>query len=407
MSGCIESLGAPPSVPYSASNEQLFNLDIDTFTSQPLNNLLRNTDTMVRFIPGVTASSLAVKSGSDPLTDLTLLLNRLQRTILHADTEREARLKESEFEREKALRNITYARSLLTEVEQDTLAIKIHARRQDLQSDLVRKRELLDQLSERLSDLAEVGSRQNNDEEQDNDTSEGEDILAEIIVTPSASESQDSFSRPTDDEDPNEDDGVSGTPHFQSEQLQLPTLPPPPVHTHSQEPLQPTLATSKLMTAPTATNSSLRPRRTQNELPPKEDRPSAVSSSSALFGDRNNKSAPTTALSAVTTTEAILDHQRAEQDALSESILQLASQLKASSQAFSMSLEEDKEVVEKAGEGMNKTGEGMDAVTRRMTTLQRMTEGEGWWGRMRLYAIVYGLMVVLVLVVFVMPKLRF
>ncbi|KAK0748857.1 hypothetical protein B0T21DRAFT_421242 [Apiosordaria backusii] len=321
---------------------------------------------MVRFIPGVTATSPVTKNGSDPLTDLTLLLNRLQRTILHADAEREARLKESEYEREKALRNITYARSLLTKVEQDTLAIKIHARRQYLQSDLVRKRELLDQLSERLSDLAEVGSRHNNDEENDDDTSEGEDILADIIVTPSASESQDSFSRHTDDEDPDEDDGVSET------------------------------------------TPSLRPRRTQNQPSPKEDtKPTAVSSSSALFGDRANKSAPTTALSAVTTTEAILDHQRAEQDALSESILQLASQLKASSQAFSMSLEEDKELVDKAGEGMNKTGEGMDAVTRRMTTLQRMTEGEGWWGRMRLYAIVYGLMVVLVLVVFVLPKLRF
>ncbi|KAK0670608.1 hypothetical protein QBC41DRAFT_317377 [Cercophora samala] len=361
---------------------------------------------MVRFIPGVTATSPVVKNGSDPLTDLTLLLNRLQRTILHADAEREARLKESEFEREKALRNITYARSLLTKVEQDTLAIKIHARRQDLQSDLVRKRELLDQLAERLSDLAEVGSRQNNDEEDDDDTSEGEDILADIIVTPSASESQDSISRPTDDEDPDEDDEVLGTPQFQSEP-RLPSLPPPPVHTPSQENLQSTIAAPVPVTATTETNSSLRPRRTQNDAPLKEDKPSAISSSSALFGDRNNKSAPTTALSAVTTTEAILDHQRAEQDALSESILQLATQLKASSQAFSMSLEEDKEVVEKAGEGMNKTGEGMDAVTRRMTMLQRMTEGEGWWGRMRLYAIVYGLMVVLVLVVFVMPKLRF
>jgi hypothetical protein len=39
---------------------------------------------------------------ADPLTDLTLLLNRLQRTILHADAEREARLRESEFERDKA-----------------------------------------------------------------------------------------------------------------------------------------------------------------------------------------------------------------------------------------------------------------------------------------------------------------
>jgi len=36
-----------------------------------------------------------------------------------------------------------------------------------------------------------------------------------------------------------------------------------------------------------------------------------------------------------------------------------------------------------------------------------MTEGKGWWGRMILYAWVYGLMLSLVLLVFVMPKLRF
>ena len=55
---------------------------------------------MARLIHGVTATP--VPRRADPLTDLSLLLSRLQRTILHADAEREARLKESEFEREKA-----------------------------------------------------------------------------------------------------------------------------------------------------------------------------------------------------------------------------------------------------------------------------------------------------------------
>lgn len=55
---------------------------------------------MARLIHGVAVASAPRRA--DPLTDLTLLLNRLQRTILHADSEREARLRESEFEREKA-----------------------------------------------------------------------------------------------------------------------------------------------------------------------------------------------------------------------------------------------------------------------------------------------------------------
>ena len=55
---------------------------------------------MARVIPGLTPTPMPRRA--DPLTDLTLLLSRLQRTILHADAEREARLRESDFEREKA-----------------------------------------------------------------------------------------------------------------------------------------------------------------------------------------------------------------------------------------------------------------------------------------------------------------
>ena len=156
---------------------------------------------------------------------------------------------------------------------------------------------------------------------------------------------------------------------------------------------------------PTPSNPSPQSPQQERELRSRRRASTATTEKrSALFGDRG---ATTTALSTTATTEAILDHQRAEHDLLSESILKLATDLKKSSQAFSSSLEEDAEVVARAGEGMNKTGESMDAVTKRMGTLQKMTEGEGWWGRMRLYVQVYGLMLILVLVVFVLPKLRF
>ncbi|KAK1674603.1 hypothetical protein BDP55DRAFT_666976 [Colletotrichum godetiae] len=85
----------------------------------------------------------------------------------------------------------------------------------------------------------------------------------------------------------------------------------------------------------------------------------------------------------------------------------MASALKASSQKFSSTLEQDKGVVSRAADGMDKTERSMDAASRRMGTLRKMTEGKGWWGRMILYAWVYGLMVGLILLVFVMPKLRF
>ncbi|KXX79019.1 hypothetical protein MMYC01_204300 [Madurella mycetomatis] len=361
---------------------------------------------MAQLIPGVMATP-AVRH-ADPLTDLTLLLSRLQQTILHADAEREARLRASEYERAKARANINYARSLLTKLEQEALTVKIHARRHDAQADLVRKREVLDQLSERLSDLAEFAAAASHNEEEA-DTSDGEDILADIIVTPS--ESMDSTRSPNmAAQEPPDEESNQTPPPLESQQ---PTSAQPQakaVPSENTEPEPPTTTTTTTLPPdPTTTSQSLRPRHAETSptSPPQPSEPTAsatTTSSSALFGSRSANQPP---LPAATTTEAILDHQRAEQDALSESILKLASELKASSQAFSASLEEDKDLVDRAGQGMSKTGEGMEGVTRRMGVLQRMTEGEGWWGRMRLYAMVYGLMVVLVLLVGVAPKLRF
>ena len=85
----------------------------------------------------------------------------------------------------------------------------------------------------------------------------------------------------------------------------------------------------------------------------------------------------------------------------------MAGALKASSHKFSDTLEADKEVLGRAGEGIEKTEQSMEAARGRMGTLRKMTEGKGWWGRDILYAWVYGLMVTLVLLVFVFPKLRF
>lgn len=40
------------------------------------------------------------------------------------------------------------------------MGIKVHSRRQEVQADLNRKREVLDDVAERLRDLAEVSSRE-------------------------------------------------------------------------------------------------------------------------------------------------------------------------------------------------------------------------------------------------------
>ena len=361
-------------------------------------SLRRRHPKMARLIHGLAETPAPRRA--DPLTNLALLLSRLQRTILHADPDRESRLKHSAFDREKAVQNVAYARSLLTRLEKEALAVKVHARRQDAQADLARKREVLDQVSERLSDLAELAAAENKgdggngagDSDDEDDTSEGEDILADIIATPS--ESLDSTRSPdTPPAEPHDPAEHTPDPLEPPEQEEKATTPQPEPQTTASTPPPPPPTTT------TSTSQTLRPRHPAPPTPP------ATTTTSALFPKPPASKSPAT--TAISTTEAILDHQRAEQDALSESILKLASELKASSHAFSASLDSDQALVDRAGQGMSKTGQTMEGVSRKMGLLTRMTEGEGWWGRMKLYGFVYGLMVVLVLVVGVLPKLRF
>ncbi|TID02146.1 Protein transport protein use1 [Colletotrichum higginsianum] len=336
--------------------------------------------------------------------ELSQLLRRLDQTILHADQNRERRLRVSEFERARLNSNLDYARSLLTRVEQEAMHVKLLSRRQDMQADLNRKRELLERLVDRMHDLEQLH------EEDDDNSSDGEDILADIIPTPSESMDSRSTDIPTEDTgDQDEDD-----------EPEAPSLPPPV----SALPKEPSQSFAAATTSETENSTSHQPKTTteagttttqslRSRGPARPGSPSATTTATAraaLFASRRSntvKSTVSAPASSTATAEAILDHQRAEQDALSESILKMASALKASSQKFSNTLEQDKNVVSRAADGMDKTERSMDAASRRMGTLRRMTEGKGWWGRMMLYAWVYGLMVALILLVFVMPKLRF
>ncbi|KPM36802.1 hypothetical protein AK830_g9751 [Neonectria ditissima] len=343
--------------------------------------------------PGVSLNRSAIDVSSSELSHLLL---RLQQTVLHADVERERRLRTSEFERARVAANLEYARSSLTKLEHDALGIKAPGRRSEVQGDLNRKRELLELLLDRLEDLREMAF----DDDDDDASSDGEDILSEIIPTPSDSMA-DSISTDMRTESSNQSDSAEPEPP----EIAHETVPDPELATQAAPALEPTPppeAIPELPTQqdPTQTTQTLRPR--GSIAPPA---PAAhTTARAALFSNRSQPAAPQTSTA---TAEAILDRQRAEQDALSDSILKMAGALKESSQRFSNTLEADKDVLSRAGDGMEKTELGMEAAKGRMGTLRKMTEGKGWWGRMILYAWVYGLMLVLVLLVFVMPKLRF
>ncbi|RWA13874.1 hypothetical protein EKO27_g1255 [Xylaria grammica] len=349
-------------------------------------------------------------SNPDSLTDLTRLLGRLQQSILHADAERERRLRTSEHERNKAGINLEYARTLLTKLEQDALAIKVHSKRMEMQADLNQKRDVFEQLAERLRELDDISI----DSDED-DSDEGEDLLGNVIPTPSQSSDSRSAEHIRDelgdiqhegDEEGYERDSTVlpeskrteswPTSTGPSSQLIGPAVVAPPVKPRT--PSQPT---------GTSTSPTLRPRgsATTQQAPVTDTGTTTSALRSELLGTA--AASYTTTVTTTATAEAILDHHRAEQDKLAESMVSMAKALKASTHAFSSALREDQDVLEGASKGLDRSERGLEGVAGRMGNLRRLTEGKGWWGRMILYAWIAGLAVFAVLLVFVFPKLRF
>lgn len=106
-------------------------------------------------------------------------------------------------------------------------------------------------------------------------------------------------------------------------------------------------------------------------------------------------------------TEQQLSSHRTEQESLTTSLLSLAQQLKTSTETFRTALESEKSILDRATEGLDRNVAGLDAAGKRMGALRRMTEGRGWWGRMMMYAWIFALWIVAILLVFVGPKIRF
>jgi hypothetical protein len=131
---------------------------------------------------------------------------------------------------------------------------------------------------------------------------------------------------------------------------------------------------------------------------------SQTASGNSLFG---SKSSATTGDPNLPQTEALLSHNRGEQESLTSSLLEMAKQLKQQSVQFGQTLEGDKGVLDRAVSGLDNGQLGMDAASRRMGTLRKMTEGRGWFARMKLYGMIFGLWLLAFLIVFVGPKIRF
>jgi Membrane fusion protein Use1 len=105
--------------------------------------------------------------------------------------------------------------------------------------------------------------------------------------------------------------------------------------------------------------------------------------------------------------EEILSSDRQEQEQIMESLLSLTRELKTSATTFHGSLEGEKNLLSNAVKGLDNNVTGLESAGKKMGTLRKMSEGKGWFGRIMLYAYIASLWVLALVIVFVLPKLRF
>ncbi|KAF2214764.1 hypothetical protein CERZMDRAFT_95152 [Cercospora zeae-maydis SCOH1-5] len=289
-------------------------------------------------------------------TSLNRLLQRLDTSL----TDR--RLRYSQYERNRVAANIEHARVLLLTLEKQTATIRVQSQRQSTQADLQAKRDWIKKLSTQLLELSAANEDSEDDEmfddEDEHDTSatEREDILnkyAPALQTEAGLET-----------------GTTQYSRIDGQQQQ-----------------------------------ELRSRRPEPTLQASDNRSAASTTArEQLFGGKQQQRDEKGELQK---TEAMMSHNATEQEALTQGLLGLAKALKESSQQFGASLESEKDVLKRAEGGLDKNAQGMEAAEKKMGTLRKMSEGQGWWGRIKLYAFIFGLWVACFLLVFVGPKLRF
>ncbi|KAB8237420.1 uncharacterized protein BDW43DRAFT_265494 [Aspergillus alliaceus] len=337
---------------------------------------------------------------SDPnLTNLSLsrLLARLEHNLLSSSADLKP-LRRSEYQRMRVGANIEYARATLQELERSLPQIKPVDRRHEIKSDITRDRQILKQLQSVLDQLnveadVQFPVKGGQDVEgvyevEDEESLDGEDFLGTPEETSTYDEGRELVEGKTEDKEKTAaTEKLRAVPGHESETM------------HNEM----TRSTTTADATATATISPTPSSTLRNRYNSPTDAPATATGSS--LHDHNTMAQPSS--SKVQSTEETLDTHRREQEDLTNSLLSLATQLKSSSQAFQSSLESEKSVLTRAVEGLDRTTGNMEAAERRMGLLRRMTEGKGWWGRMMLYAWIFGLWLVAVLIVFLGPKLRF
>ncbi|KAL5119887.1 hypothetical protein ACEQ8H_002249 [Pleosporales sp. CAS-2024a] len=291
------------------------------------------------------------QSSSDTTSiNLNRLLSRLERVVLQEPT---PQLRKSSYERARVSANIEHARTLLLNLEHSASTIPSKTKKTALQADLQNKRDVIKQLHQRIHELGQL----------DDTDSRG--------------------SIDSDEEDLDE----------------IPSYAPRVEADAGRELTTSSQGNEALRSAAENLTSSIRRRGK-----PEDKEGVQTASGNSLF---QAKGSSTTGNASHAKTEALLSHNRNEQENLTTSLLDMARQLKQQSMHFGQTLEGDKGILDRAVSGLDKNQLGMEAASQRMGTLRRMTEGKGMLARIKLYAMIAGLWIAAFLVVFVGPKIRF
>ncbi|KAJ5793763.1 hypothetical protein N7457_000362 [Penicillium paradoxum] len=302
------------------------------------------------------------------LLNVARLFTRLEHNLLSPGTDRRS-LQQSEYQRMRVNKNVEYARNLLTQLERSLPQLKPLDRKHEAQAEIARDRQLLKRI-QIILDEEDAKAEANQDEHYDNEDDEWKELFSKPVI-----------------EKPTVSKNDQRAPIFKSEPQKgtKKTEYEPVTHTPTT-----TTTATPIATAPPA--PTLRNRNKTNPAPPPSSETAITTGSNAAN---------------LSEKEAALSTHRLEQEDLTSSLLSLASQLKSSSQSFQSTLENEKSALDRAVSGIDRTSTTMEAAGKRMGMLRKMTEGKGLWGRMMLYAWIFGLWVVAILIVYVGPKLRF
>lgn len=268
------------------------------------------------------------------------------------------------FHRTQWLRSIEGARTLLLKLEQSAQNIKVQRTRRDAVKDLAEKRMAIKRLRARVEEIGrEVESagtsnyRPRNALERDDQSESMLDVLQQI---------RRSRGQPPDED---RDDKADTQP--------------------SQDTRSEERAESDVRNELFDAQSNLRKRQGKSA-----DGEGALKGSTSGFSNLNK------------TEDTLLASSREHED-ITTSLVNMAAQLKQQARAFQFTLDQDKGLIDRALEGLDQNVSALGVASKGMKTLQRMSEEQGFWGRLKLQAIIAGMWAVAFLLVFVGPKLRF